>query len=387
MTRSPPTPPIVAVTRCPRYELDEVRRAVTEILNPLGGMGAFVSRGDKVLVKPNFLVPSKAEKAVTTHPMVIQAVVEAALDAGAAQVIVGDSPAFGSGRLAARRLGLVEPLEAMGVVVRDLDDSVAVDNPGGQVFKRLELSRAVLEADRILNIAKLKTHGQMSMTLAVKNMFGSIVGTRKAAWHMEAGRDTTLFARMLVDVFERVAPALSLVDAVVGMEGNGPNAGTPREVGVLAASPSAAAVDQLMCEIVGFPPADLPTLQVMWERGGGPADLTPPRLHGPPLDELRVADYKMARPQVVTGIQGPLQRVARRLLEVRPRVKKKACTACERCLRHCPADAIVMVGKGPHARIDRKGCIHCFVCQEICPEGAIEVGRGLVRHLLPSKDA
>jgi len=377
------TRPAVSAVRCDTYDLDTVRVAVRDVLAPLGGMRAFVSSGDRVLVKPNFLISSKVEKAVCTHPAVIRAVAEAALDAGAASVMVGDSPAVGSGRSVAKKLGLLQPLVELGVEVVDLKDPVVAEARDPDMFRRFEISRTVLDADRVINLAKLKTHGQMSMTLALKNTFGVVVGTRKSAWHMEAGRDAELFARMLVELHRRVAPALNLVDAVVGMEGNGPSAGKPRDAGLLVASGDAALTDQYLCEVVRFPPEALPVLQVAWEAASGPADLTGPILVGPRPDAVAVDDFAMSRPQRIS-LRGPFRSLVRRIVEVRPKVCKTACVGCGRCAAICPADAIGMVEKEPTPlpRIDRARCIHCFLCQETCPEGAIAVGRGMVRALI-----
>lgn len=379
-----PQRPRLAAIRCPTYELDAVRVALRELLAPLGGMRAFVATGDRVLIKPNFLIASKVHKAVCTHPSVIQAVAEAALDAGAASVVVGDSPAVGSGRSVARKLGLIEPLAALGVEVIDLKDPVVAEAQDPDLFRRFEISRPVLDADRVINLAKLKTHGQMSMTLALKNTFGVVVGPRKGAWHMEAGRDAELFARMLVELHRRVAPALNLVDAVTGMEGNGPNAGAARDVGLLVASRDAHLVDQYLCEVVRFPPEALPVLTVAWEATRGPVDLRGPLLAGPPPDAVAVDDFALSRPQHVSMERGPLRRMIRRVVEVRPKVRKKDCVGCGRCAAVCPADAIEMLEKEPNPipRIDRTLCIHCFICQETCPEGAIVVGRGMVRSLI-----
>jgi len=377
------TRPAVSAVRCDTYRPDTVRAAINDVLAPLGGMRAFVSAGDRVLLKPNFLLASRAEKAVCTHPAVILATAEAALDAGAASVVVGDSPGFGSGRSVAKKLGLLEPLADLGAEVVDLKDPViaAVSDP--DLFRRFEISRTVLDADRVINLAKLKTHGQMSMTLSLKNTFGVVVGTRKGAWHMEAGRDAELFARMLGELHRRVAPALNLVDAVVGMEGNGPSAGTPRDVGLLVASGDAALTDQYLCEVVSFPPEALPVLRVAWENGGGRVDLASPLLFGPRPAAVTVDDFALSRPQHIS-LQGPFRRFVRRVVEVRPRVRKAACAGCGRCAAVCPPEAIEMNEKEPRPlpRIDRTRCIHCFICQEICPEGAIVVGRGMVRSLI-----
>lgn len=375
-------PAVVSAVRCSDYAPDRVRTALHDVLAPLGGLGAFVRLGSRVLVKPNFLKPARAEQAVTTHPEVILAVVEAALAEGAARVVVGDSPGVHSGRTVAKKLGLLEPLARLGVDVVDLADPVTVENPAGRVYKKLELARAVVEADVVLNLCKLKTHALMTLTLATKNTFGAVAGLRKAAWHLEAGRDPVQFGRMLNDVARRVAPALSIADAVVAMEGNGPGAGEPRQVGVLAASPDLAALDQFLCELVGFPPHELATLRLEWEVNGGPVALEPPLYAGPPVPDLRVPGFRFAKPVAGDPVPAPLQGLTRRLLETRPEIRASACTRCKLCVDHCPANAMSLPEGARAPKIFRGACIHCFVCQEICPEGAIGVGKGLVRRMI-----
>ncbi len=340
-------------------------------------MKAFVSKGDRVLLKPNFLLARRAERAVTTHPALILAVAREVFLAGG-QITVGDSPGVGTSVAVARKLGLIEPLRDLGAEVVDLRDSVEVKAEG--FFRRLELSRTALEADRIINLPKLKTHGQMSMTLAIKNMFGTVVGQRKAAWHLEAGRDRALFARVLLDIHDRTAPVLAIADGIVGMEGNGPSGGTPRRVGILAASADAPLLDQALCEIVGFPPRELPTLQAAWEGNGGPAELCHPLVNGPLPADIKVGNFRRARPSATGLLPRPLARGLRRLVEIRPEVDRQNCSGCGLCEEHCPAHSIRVPDK--NARINHVDCIHCFVCQEICPEEAISPRRGIVRRLL-----
>ena len=376
----------VSVARVGNYEPAVVRQGIRDVLEPLGSMAAFVSRGDRVLIKPNFLIAKGVGKAVTTHPEVILAVVEAALDAGAAEVLVGDSPAVGSARLVARRIGLLHPVGERGARVVDFNSPVILENKEGICYKRFEVERTLVEVDKVINLAKVKTHGQMFLTLAVKNMFGAVVGLRKGAWHLEAGRDADLFATMILDLHCFLKPALNIVDGVVMMEGNGPNAGTPREWGVFMAGADATALDRTVCQALSLPLDQLFTYQVARRQGVGvwaPEDIA---LAGVPLEEIRIDDVK--HPLLGSPgdfyVPGFLKRFARRLVEVRPTVIKSRCIGCELCAKQCPADAIDMVSSKEQEKavIRPQLCIHCYCCQEVCPEGAIEPRRGLATRLM-----
>ncbi len=377
----------VGLTPVMSYDGALVRAGLEAVLRPLGGMKAFVSRGDRVLVKPNFLSAKGVETAVCTHPEVITAVVEAVLDAGAAEVLVGDSPALGSAGGVARRLHLRDSLQEAGGKLVDFKDPVQVDSTTAVRFKRFEVERTVLEVDKVINLAKVKTHMQMFLTLAVKNTFGYIVGARKAAWHLEAGRDLDLFATMILDVHHIRKPTLNVLDGIIMMEGNGPGNGTPRQLGLLLASEDAVALDRVTCEVLSLPISQFPTHQIAAANGLGVSDLDEIDILGGPLDNLRIQN--VIHPKLVaadySGAPELLQRLARRLLEVRPQVVAKQCTGCELCMKQCPAEAITMK-KGPRdnpvARIDQSSCIHCYCCQEICPSGAIEPRRGIIRRLL-----
>ena len=377
---------VVSTVKADRYEPVVVRAALDELLAPLGGMKAFVSRGDVVLLKPNFLLSKAVAKAVTTHPEVILAVGEAALEAGAAKVLIGDSPGFGSGLGVARKIGLNEPARERDLQLRDFVNPAVVENPEGLRYKRFELERTALEVDKIINLAKVKTHQQMFLTLAVKNMFGCVVGVRKGAWHFEAGRDAEIFATMLLDLHYRLRPALNILDGIIMMEGNGPGAGDPRQLGLLMASTDAVALDRTMCEVLGLPLDRLHTHEMARKLSVGVHD--PDQIAFAGVDPANVTISGVAHPLMghVGDFYAPrwAQRIARRLVEVRPVVDRKVCTGCEICRKQCPADAIDMIPTGERhtARIDPVTCIHCYCCQEVCPEGAISPRRGLARRLI-----
>ena len=379
--------PAISVSHVPTYAPDMVRGGLREVLAPLGGIGAFVGRGDVVLLKPNFLVARAVQKAVCTHPQVILAMAEMALDAGAAEVLVGDSPAFGSCAGVVRKLGLADELKERGVQIAGFNEPVEAIHPDPGRYRRFEVDRSILEVDKIINLVKIKTHGQMFMTLAVKNTFGYVVGTRKAAWHLEAGREEELFATMLLDLHYFRAPVLHVADGIEMMEGNGPGAGKVRELGLLFAARDAVAMDRAICDVLSVPHSHVPTLRVAEREGYGVKADQAVDWFGPALSDIRVDAIEHPRIQHVSGLitNRPLLRFSRRLIEVRPVVKKKACVGCRICQQQCPAEAISMVGKRDGslvAKIHPRLCIHCYCCQEICPEGAIVPRRGIVRSLM-----
>jgi uncharacterized protein (DUF362 family)/ferredoxin len=377
----------VSLFQCDSYEPTAVRRALAALLLPLGGIGAFVSKGDRVLLKPNFLSAREVDRHVCTHPELVLAVAEAALEAGAAEVAVGDSPGFGSSIGVARKLGLVAPLAERGGRIAPFNDPVVIVRPDSVRYRRFEVERAVLEADKIINLPKIKTHAQMFMTLAVKNTFGYVVGTRKAAWHLEAGKDEDLFATMLLDLHCLRKPTLNIADGIIMMEGNGPGAGTPRKLGLLFAGEDGTAVDAIICKTVGIATNVVPTLRVATLTGVGVPHATRIELFGPPLDQVSVRGIEhpiLSHPGHFLTPR-PLLRLTRRLIEVRPEIDTRRCTGCTICKEQCPAKAISMNQRRDgrtHARIHHHLCIHCYCCQEICPEGAIAPRRGLVRSFL-----
>lgn len=370
--------------RLESYVPGAVDRALEEVLAPLGGIEAHVPTGSGVVLKPNFLRPTPVRNAVCTHPEVIRAMARLIASRGAPPVVVTDSPAFGTARGCAKRLGLADNAQLTVVDADDGSDSARHRDE----FHRLTLSRRIARADVLINLPKLKTHGQMVLTAAVKNTFGAVVGMEKAQWHLRAGRDPRAFARLLLQIHDLVSPALSVLDGVVGMEGNGPGAGDPRPLGLLAASTDAHALDAVLCRVL-----DIPAAAVFTQAAAAEAGLLPDRdaieVFGPEPEDLRPRPrWKLARP-VPTGVVAGMPRVTAlldRLMSVRPHVDMKRCTACETCVDACAAEAIRIAGSErgrgrPAAVIDRDRCISCFCCQEVCPEGAISIRSGLAAGL------
>jgi len=374
----------VALVRCADYQRPNVDRAVGHALDLLGGIAQFVRPGANVLLKPNLLAAWPPDNAVTTHPEIVRTVARAALDAGA-HVAVGDSPGIGSLPAVAKKAGIDAVVRELGLALRELDQPVGVPRPDGARFRQLRLTRAALECDTLINLPKVKTHQQMFLTLAVKNLFGCVVGREKVAWHMNAGRDPQLFARVLVEVCHALRPALSIADGVVGMEGSGPSHGTPRPFGFIAASADPFALDAVLTALLGFRHSDLPVLGAADDarRDGldvGQTELARIQVLGCDIDDLRPGPVTPPVTGRLMFIPDCLARIVRRSLAVRPRIDRTRCVACGICVDSCPAHAMKIVDH--QVRIADTACIRCFCCQELCPHGAVQASPGLLWRVL-----
>jgi uncharacterized protein (DUF362 family)/NAD-dependent dihydropyrimidine dehydrogenase PreA subunit len=330
------------------------------------------------------LLPSAPERAICTHPEILRAVARLARECGAGSVDVTDSPGVGTANRCARRLGIRgdEPF-----AVFDADEGIEASPPGAS-FHRLRLIRRLLDADLVINLPKAKTHGQMVMTAAVKNSFGAVVGMEKAQWHFRAGKNPADFARLLLHVHGLVAPRLSILDGVIGMEGNGPSGGDSRPLGVLVAGTDAHAVDAVLARIWGLDPSRVHTLAAARAQGLLPH---PDALEivGPAPETLRPRPaWRLARPTPLRGFGGPawLNAAVERLMRLQPKVIEAACSGCGECGEVCAAGAIALspegTGEKRRVTINCERCIACFCCQEMCPQGAIEVSAGLAARLM-----
>ena len=356
----------------------EIRRAAyddrlkTTIYNMLttGGVDR-IARG-RVLIKPNLLLAAKPAQAVTTHPRVVRAVVQFVRDQGG-DPIIADSPAVGRMSRIYRGGAYREALQDLDVPFQAFDTETMVDI--GPPFGKVPLARQALEADAVINLAKLKTHSQMTLTLGVKNTFGCVVGLKKPEWHMRAGVDKVLFAHLVVQIHQAIAPVFTLIDGIVGMDGHGPGkAGRPVPLGILIGSRNAFAADHAVCDLIGLPPEQLPTLAAADALGISRA-LSQVIGDGPGQISFKLPDAGTTR-------FGPecLQPFLRRHLLRRPVADSDACRLCGECWQYCPARAIQC--RDDRLHFDYNRCIRCYCCIEVCPHGAMTSAETLPGRLL-----
>jgi len=372
----------VSLKKCAGYDNDEVLKSVREALVPLGGMSSFVSGGERILIKPNLLAAKSAEAAVTTHPSVIRALIRLVREAGATP-FVGDSPAIGKPSQVAKKSGIFKVCEEEGVEFIGFNEAVEVENPQGHIFKRLTLARAAVDADGIINAPKLKTHAQVLLTMGVKNIFGCVPGKRKPQWHLSAGVDTLYFADMILDLYLFMKPRLTVMDAVTAMEGNGPASGDPRDMGLIAASKDALALDAVCAHILGVPSEDVPILTAALKRGLEAADYGHTTVLGDEADLFKVKDFKLpplVHTRFTEGLPYFIGSRLRKSLTVRPHIVKSKCTLCDLCVGVCPARIMESSRK---ITIDYDKCIRCFCCQEMCPNEAITSKAGWLKKIIP----
>ena len=370
----------VSIVRCSDYSNKSVLTAVKGAIDLLGGMDAFIEPGDRVLLKPNLLSAKRPENAVTTHPSVVKAIIQLVRDAGGVPM-VGDSPSIGSLLRVASKAGISDVVREMNCRLVDFDDAVEAKGTHQGVFTSLEVPRAVMDSDLLINLPKLKTHGMTTMTLSVKNLFGCIPGTKKIQWHLRAGVNRHYFAQMLVDLYGIIRPRLNVVDAVVGMEGDGPSGGDPRKIGLIFAGSDGIAVDSTICKALGLPPHDLLTNRLGSDLGLGVSRLKDIEIVGEGIEDVKVRGFhfpKSVEPQ--WGLPGPFRWLLRNSLTARPYIRRDLCTLCETCVKGCPPGAMAKMKE--KIEVDYSKCIRCFCCSEFCPEQAIGISKGWPLRLL-----
>jgi uncharacterized protein (DUF362 family)/Pyruvate/2-oxoacid:ferredoxin oxidoreductase delta subunit len=361
----------VSIVECQNYDEGNVLSALRQSIDLIGGIQTFVKKGSRVLLKPNLLFGKSPEKAVTTHPSILRGMIQIVRGAGGIPSI-GDSPSVGSLTWTAEKAGIKAVAGEMKCPLVEFNRPVLPPKGGGKTFKQLEVDQAVLEADVIINLPKFKTHSLTLLTLGVKNLFGCVPGPKKPLWHLKAGRDQKTFAKILVDIYEVIRPPLTVLDGIVGMEGNGPNSGRPIPIGLILASGDSLNLDQIACDLLGISRESLLTNRVAFEQGMGrdPIDVL-----GERVEDLRISSFQfptLSHPN--WNLPGFLSKALKNALTSKPVIDEEVCKSCDRCVEICPPKALAR--KGEDLVFDYGQCIRCLCCLEVCPEGAITNKQG-----------
>ncbi len=287
------------------YDLPLLQASLQQLLKPLGGIKSFVTPGQRVLLKPNLLTGSRPTKECVTRPEMVYCVAQLVKEAGGTPFL-GDSPAFGTARGVALANGYGSIMEELGLEVVEFQGK-RYSHDSDQ-FNHLRLSKEAMDADVVINLPKVKSHVQLTLTLGVKNLFGCVPGKMKAWWHMEAGKDSDRFGEMLVETARAIAPNLTIIDGIIAHKGNGPSNGEPRELGILGASGDVFALDCAMIELLKVSPSSIPTWAAQKRLGltSDVADIEFPLCH--PI-QLQVNDWRL--PDKTMPIDFGLPRIIR----------------------------------------------------------------------------
>jgi uncharacterized protein (DUF362 family) len=355
-------------------DYSRMEKEVEEILEVF----PFSWKGKRVLIKPNILGPYPPEKGITTHPSLVRSLVKA-LRKREASCWVGDNPGlngYAANEHCARISGIFEAAD--GSFVNFARETIQI-GVKSRFLKKLVVSRAVLEADLVIDLPKFKTHLQTKITGAVKNMFGILVGAEKARVHLAAPKPED-FSEALLDIYEIRIPDLTIMDAVVGMEGNGPSSSDLRPIGKILAAQDGVAVDGLMAAMMGLSPDKVDTLRLAFQRGLGEEDPAKMKIEG---TWSGLKKYKMPLTFIGKGWFGAAvnKLFYRPLVKPQLSVRPELCTQCGVCIRQCPAGALTMEEV---PRLDPRKCISCYCCYELCSNRAV-VLTGLMRRMAKTK--
>ena len=378
---------MVSIVKCESYAPEAVKPALKLVIDQLGGLN-WVKDGMVIAIKANLVSYLRPEKAATTHPALLCALVEMLTERGS-RVIVGDSPGGLYNSAYVNRVysatGMKQVQEVGGELNQDFSQKNTVFSEA-VIAKDFTYTGWLDQADAIINFCKLKTHGMMGMSAAAKNLFGTIPGTMKPEYHYRFPKVEN-FSDMIIDLNCYFKPVLNIVDAIIGMEGNGPTAGTPRTIGAIAASKNPHELDMLCAHLIGIEPDQVPTLLAAVKRGLVPKDFKDIEIIGE-YQSLCISDFQLVtgsrslqfKKESNTYIGKLTASFIQTALSSKPDVTKSECVGCRECEKICPAKAITMVDKKPV--INRSKCIRCFCCQEFCPKGAMKVHRTWIAKLL-----
>lgn len=368
----------VSIKKCFEYDLEKV---YTAVLNSVEEAGDFPDvEGKTVLLKPNLLYPVPPEKAVTTHPAVVDAVIRFVKSRNPRRIIVGDSPGVAPMDSAGKKSGIKDIVLKHNVEWIDFTDPTLMEYKSGIKQKQFFPAEIVTECDVIISIPKLKTHEMMYYTGAMKNLFGTIPGLNKSRFHFNYPEKED-FAAMIVDLNGALKADYAIMDAIVAMEGPGPGSGYPKKVGLILASSNLLALDITAADLIGYDPMSVPVLKIALETGLWLESAKDIEVCGEDPENVRPPGFLKVKVLKDTGfikkiLPVSIYRMIKNIYVPRPFFSRKKCIGCGKCVEICPPDALILKGVNKkYISIDYEKCIRCYCCHEVCPVNAIRIGK------------
>ncbi|MGL5754714.1 MAG: DUF362 domain-containing protein [Paraclostridium sp.] len=377
----------VSVRKCDDYRYENVKSSINQNLKDIGGIEKYIKSNTKVLIKPNLLMKKSPEEATTTHPMVVKVICEMLLKLNC-EIIIGDSPGgpytISSLKSIYKSTGMKDIADELGVSLNYDVSDIKIENKNAKALRFMDIITPITKVDHVVNICKLKTHGMATFTGGVKNLYGSIAGLKKAEIHYRFPNEEVFCEDVLLDICSYVNPTLTIMDGIIGMEGEGPSAGTPRQVGLTLASSSPYALDIVACKIINLDINKVPTIRGSIKRGYIKKDLSDISELGDDINKFIIKDFKIPKTSkdfrlLASSMPKFLHEPLTKILTPKPVVSHKDCINCKKCIEICPAKVITLNNK---IEIDLEKCIRCFCCHELCPKKAIDIKRSVIFKLI-----
>jgi len=367
----------VAITRCAGYDPELVFKKLNVTLDLLGGITKFIKPGSRVLVKPNLLMAIEPESGIDTHPEVVRAMIKV-LKGISCRIIVGDGPSVWGSYIenvgeVYRRSGMKKICEEEGVELVQFDKK--------RFRGEFPMTTWLDQVDYLINLPKFKTHELTLITGAIKNLFGLVWGTFKTELHKNYFKPDK-FSKILVDIYKETSPALTVVDGIVAMEGDGPaSGGKLRELNLILAGSDCVAVDSVMAIIMGVQPQDVLSTKEAAERKLGEADINKIEVLGESLKTAAGRPFILPQASMVKNLPQPVVNIAKKLIRYYPYVRHENCIKCAACVDACPKK-VIEFNKNKRIVFDYSGCIACFCCSEACPSSAVKIKKSLLAKLI-----
>ncbi|MCX7966697.1 MAG: DUF362 domain-containing protein [Syntrophorhabdaceae bacterium] len=350
----------VIICEIDKYDKEKIKAFLAKGFNDLN----FKFQRKKVLIKPNLLSAKPPEKAVTTHPLMVASLAEILMD-NSCNVYIGDSPGYESTDKVLQKAGYMEIIRHLNIKISRFDEKIVKRNEGISPYKEFVLGEDPDRFELIFNVPKLKTHTMMGLTLGVKNTFGFIHAFHKAKWHLRAGKDRGLFARVLIDIHNIIKPHITILDGIIGMDGEGPSHGRIRNLGIICISKNTYALDYHIERMIKLPYLLPITKEAKKISFIGEYEVIE---YGNPV----IKDFVMPKTMNTDcNLPEGIKTVLKNLLIKKPKIKRGICKGCGVCIKVCPASAVEAFNGS--VKFDYKKCIRCYCCQEMCPNDAIKI--------------
>ncbi len=349
---------MIFIKEIKNYNHNLIKESIAQYFN----QNRIYIKNEKILLKPNLISPKSKNKGINTHPTIVSALAEYLIDYNN-KVFIGDSPGVGTLKLNLKIAGYSNILNKYNIKLYPFKKNVEIKNDKNKVLKKFKISSAINDFQKIINIAKLKTHCMTGMTLSVKNCYGFIIGKDKVKYHLKAGYNINLFADILIDIYLTVKPFLNIIDGILGMEGNGPTSGNPMYFNIFSISENGFHLDRAIEQIVGFKDKSVITKQAE-ERGLLEKNFQI-------THTIKLKKIKHAKSKSVTF---RIPKFLSNFLMIKPQINNKLCKKCMKCYNSCPPSAISIDQKG-FPEIDYSLCIKCFCCHELCIYNAVKLKR------------